>query len=342
MSEELEEKVHDVEDAMAAFEGAFAKLMSGASLAEEEKETERREPLLDDFSLQAVCEKIKSGQFKKIVVMAGAGISTSAGIPDFRTPGTGLYHNLSKYDLPHPSSIFELDYFRENPKPFYMLAKELYPSNFKPTYCHFFIRLLQEKGLLLRHYTQNIDTLEREAGIDPELLVEAHGSFGEAHCVDCLGEVAASDVKEAAFADVIPHCSYCKGLIKPNIIFFGERLPSRFHDLLEEDFPSADLLIVLGTSLKVEPFASCIDRVGPECIRLLVNREKVGVYSEWDPMTRMMMGKVGDGFLFDEPQKNWRDVFAAGSCDAVLEEMVAVLGWESEMEKLMAPEESKN
>lgn len=116
--------------------------------------------------------------------MVGAGISTSAGIPDFRSKGTGLYHNLKKYNLPYPTAIFEVDYFRKQPKPFFSLAKELYPGNFKPTPCHYFIKLLCEKGLLLRHYTQNIDTLERIAGVPGEKLVEAHGTFHTNHCIN--------------------------------------------------------------------------------------------------------------------------------------------------------------
>lgn len=109
----------------------------------------------------------------------------AAGIPDFRSVGTGLYHNLEKYNLPHPEAIFELNYFHNNPKPFFVLAKELYPGTFKPTVCHYFIRLLHEKGILLRHYTQNIDTLERVAGIPEEKLVEAHGTFYTGHCLTC-------------------------------------------------------------------------------------------------------------------------------------------------------------
>lgn len=79
---------------------------------------------------------------------------TAAGIPDFRSPGSGLYDNLQKYNLPYPQAIFEINFFRENPKPFFVLAKELYPGVFKPTFGHYFIRMLQDKGLLLRHYTQ--------------------------------------------------------------------------------------------------------------------------------------------------------------------------------------------
>ncbi|KAJ2798928.1 Sir2 histone deacetylase Hst2, partial [Coemansia furcata] len=113
-----------------------------------------------DSSLEAIADMVATGKAKNIIVMAGAGISTDAGIPDFRSPGTGLYDNLQQFNLPHPEAIFSIDYFRRNPKPFYMLAKELYPGQYVPTQSHFF----------------NIDCLERAAGIDPELIVEAHGS----------------------------------------------------------------------------------------------------------------------------------------------------------------------
>lgn len=129
---------------------------------------------------------MKLGRVRNIVVVAGAGISTASGIPDFRwiltqnlqttpkslfhstnkcfcirTPGTGLYANLAKYDIPYPEAIFNIDYFSDNPHPFFSLAKELYPGHHRPNYVHYFIRMLHQKGLLLRMYTQNIDGLEK-------------------------------------------------------------------------------------------------------------------------------------------------------------------------------------
>ncbi|MCL4117565.1 UNVERIFIED_CONTAM: hypothetical protein GTU68_039309 [Idotea baltica] len=165
-------------------EGWLEKLQSffGQKLKLEEKEVPQ---ILDEVSIDGIVSYIKSGKCKNIVTMAGAGISTSAGIPDFRSPESGLYNNLSKYNLPHPEAIFDLDYFESNPKPFFVLAKELYPGAFNPTPSHHFIKLLHDKGLLLRHYTQNVDTLEHIAGIPIEKLVEAHGTFRTSHCMSC-------------------------------------------------------------------------------------------------------------------------------------------------------------
>lgn len=78
-----------------------------------------------------------------------------------RTPGTGLYANLEKYSIPYPEAIFNIDYFSNDPQPFFSLAKALYPGSHRPNYIHYFIRTLHLKGLLLRTYTQNIDGLEK-------------------------------------------------------------------------------------------------------------------------------------------------------------------------------------
>ena len=78
-----------------------------------------------------------------------------------RTPGTGLYDNLQQYNIPSPESIFDISYFATNPKPFFALARDLYPGKYAPNLVHYFVRLLQEKSVLLRNYTQNIDGLER-------------------------------------------------------------------------------------------------------------------------------------------------------------------------------------
>ncbi|NXU99518.1 SIR2 deacetylase, partial [Cettia cetti] len=178
---------------------------------------DKPEPVLDELSLQGVSRFLKSDRCKNIVCMVGAGISTSAGIPDFRSPGTGLYSNLQSYDLPYPEAIFEIGFFKKHPEPFFALARELYPGQFKPTVCHYFMRLLQDKGLLLRCYTQNIDTLERVAGLDPELLVEAHGTFFTSHCLrpSCRQRYSLAWMRERIFSSLIPKCEKCQGLVKP-------------------------------------------------------------------------------------------------------------------------------
>ncbi|KAJ1523502.1 hypothetical protein ONE63_001354 [Megalurothrips usitatus] len=293
-----------------------------------------REKVLEEVSLDGIVKHIKDGKVKKIVTMAGAGISTSAGIPDFRSPESGLYHNLEKYNLPHPQAVFEIDFFQENPKPFFLLAKELYPGSFKPTPCHYFIRLLNEKGMLLRHYTQNIDTLERVAGIPGEALIEAHGTFYTSHCLECRAEYELEWVKERIFSDKIPICEKCPGVVKPDIVFFGENLPDRFYSCMTEDFDQADLLIVLGSSLVVQPFASLVNKVRDNCPRLLINREKAG---EGD----RLMNFLGMGGGMDFSDKSTRDVAWLGDCDDGCQLLADKLGWGDELRELVQKEHAR-
>mmetsp|Transcript_4347 Transcript_4347/g.6964 ORF Transcript_4347/g.6964 Transcript_4347/m.6964 type:complete len:268 (-) Transcript_4347:13-816(-) len=191
------------------------------------KETKKKSPNGVPLTLEGVAKAIKDGKISNIVVMTGAGISVSAGIPDFRTPGTGLYDNLQKYNLPSPEDMFNIEFFRVNPKPFCELAKGLYPGLYKPTPTHCFIRLLAEKKVLLRNFTQNIDTLEFGAKIPKDKVVQAHGGFSSARCIKCGLSYSPEFVRKEIFADKVPRCSKCSGLVKPDIVFFGESLPKR-------------------------------------------------------------------------------------------------------------------
>lgn len=132
--------------------------------------------------VQAAVRQIQRAE--KILVMTGAGLSTPSGIPDFRTPGSGIYANLQKFNLPYPEAIFDIDYFRVKPEPFYAWAKEFFPGvNYQPNQGHFFIGKLQQQQKLLRLFTQNIDGLELLAGLPEEKMVFAHGSFSSASCI---------------------------------------------------------------------------------------------------------------------------------------------------------------
>ncbi|MCJ8744912.1 hypothetical protein PDJAM_G00124180 [Pangasius djambal] len=292
------------------------------------------EKVLDELSLDGVARYIQSGKCKNIICMVGAGISTSAGIPDFRSPGTGLYSNLQKYNLPYPEAIFQIDYFKKHPEPFFALARELYPGQFKPTVCHYFIRMLKDKGLLKRCYSQNIDTLERVAGLEGEDLIEAHGTFHTSHCVSflCRKEYSMEWMKDKIFAEDIPKCEACNSLVKPDIVFFGENLPARFFNSMKKDFPQCDLLIILGTSLQVQPFASLVSRVPNSCPRLLINMEKSG-------QSDFGMGLLGFGGGMDfDSDKAYRDVAHLSTCDDGCLALAELLGWKAELEELVKRE----
>lgn len=329
-----EQKVPENSNLMEKIASFFADKLHLHS-SEDDESTEGRQ-VLETLDTAGVANAFKAGKFKNIVTMVGAGISTSAGIPDFRSPSSGLYHNLEKYNLPYPEAIFEVEYFRENPQPFFTLAKELYPGNFKPTPSHYFVKLLEQKGLLLRHYTQNIDTLERVAKIDDEKLVEAHGTFYTNHCLDCRKEYSMEWVKKEIFEDRVPTCEKCNGIVKPDIVFFGENLPEKFYTLPNQDFKQCDLLIIMGTSLTVQPFASLVDYVSDHCVRLLINREKVG--RSGNGFLRSMM--FGEGFCFDLPG-NRRDVAFEVDCDAGCYQIAELFGFGDELRMLVEKEHAK-
>ncbi|XP_028663560.2 NAD-dependent protein deacetylase sirtuin-2 isoform X7 [Erpetoichthys calabaricus] len=298
---------------------------------------ESQQKSLEELSLNGVAKYIQSEKCKNIICMVGAGISTSAGIPDFRSPGTGLYDNLQKYDLPYPEAIFDIGYFKEHPEPFFALARELYPGQFKPTICHYFIRLLKDKGLLKRCYTQNIDTLERVAGLSVEDLIEAHGTFYTSHCISasCRQQYQLPWMKEKIFSEEIPKCEKCNSLVKPDIVFFGESLPARFFSSVQSDFPACDLLIIMGTSLKVQPFASLISKVPSSTPRLLINKEKAG---KSDPLMSML--GLGSGMDFDS-EKAYRDVAYLATCDDGCRKLAELLGWKEELEEMVKHEYAK-
>jgi NAD-dependent histone deacetylase SIR2 len=267
---------------------------------------------LESRSLSAVAKLIKDGKATKIVVMTGAGISTSAGIPDFRSPETGLYANLARLELPYPEAVFDISYFRDHPEPFYTLAHELYPGKFRPTITHSFIALLHDKGLLLKAFTQNIDCLEREAGVPDEMIVEAHGSFATQRCIECRVEFPHDLMQQAIQKKEVPRCVECSGLVKPDIVFFGEGLPPKFfHDRMV--VPDADLVLVMGTSLQVQPFSSLPMLAAEGVPRLLINMDKVG----------------GLGSRLD-------DVLLLGDCDEGIRKLATELGWLDELEEKWA------
>jgi NAD-dependent deacetylase sirtuin 2 len=324
--ESVSDEEEDAEEAsmMEKLRAYFAKTMGLQPKEDVEK-------VLSDVSVDGIVEYIKSGKCKRIIAMVGAGISTSAGIPDFRSPGSGLYANLAKYNLPAPEAIFDINFFKSNPEPFFSLAKELFPGKFNPTPCHYFLRLLHEKGLLSRLYSQNIDTLERRAGVPGEKLVEAHGTFYSSHCLtpSCNSEYDMEWMKERIFEDTVPSCDKCNALVKPDIIFFGESLPSRFFRLSNQDFPECDLLIVIGTSLTVQPFASLIESVPSKTPRLLINKTKCGHSGS----VSQYLG-LGTGLQFDS-ESNYRDVMWLGSCDELCQELATKLGWSHDLEELM-------
>ncbi|CAH1407969.1 unnamed protein product [Nezara viridula] len=244
-------------------------------------EPPRRNPLPKVHSLDHVVQLIK--QSNKIIVLTGAGVSVSCGIPDFRSKD-GVYARLAVDfpNLPDPQAMFDITFFRQDPRPFFKFAKEIYPGLFQPSPSHRFIKMIERHKKLLRNYTQNIDTLERVAGI--ENLIECHGSFATATCTMCGHKVFSHEIKDTIFEQNIPYCTKCptsetgenmRGIMKPDIVFFGEGLSDTFHDTMAIDKDQCDLLIVIGSSLKVRPVALIPSSLPSDVPQVLINRERL-------------------------------------------------------------------
>jgi len=271
-------------------------------------EPPRRKKLEHVNNLDDVVSLIKKS--KKIIILTGAGISVSAGIPDFRSKD-GIYARLSIDfpDLPDPQAMFDINYFKKDQRPFFKFAKEIYPGQFKPSISHKFIKLIENHGKLLRNYTQNIDTLEKSANI--ENVLTCHGSFATATCTNCKYKVDGSQIKDDIFAQRIPLCPKCSNntntdamcVMKPDIVFFGEGLPEEFHDSMDKDKNECDLLIVIGSSLKVKPVALIPTSIPAHVPQILINREHlshmtfdVELLGDSDIIIEELCHRLGDGF----------------------------------------------
>lgn len=261
---------------------------------------------------------LKSGHFKRIVVLTGAGISVNAGIPDFRSKG-GLYETLKKKGYPKPEKIFDLSEFKRNPSLFYEVGGELDTAGCNPTLTHYFLTLLHSKGLLCEVFTQNIDSLELKAGLPRSKLVQAHGHFNSCHCTSCGRENDVDSMMEHLRQKQVYKCSQCDGVVKPDVVFFGEKLPAAFTEAVV-DIPSADLLIVVGTSLVVYPFASLASMVRKGTPRVYITKK---------------LETVGD-FQFKNAEVP--DVAFEYDCDEFFRTLADECGWGAELDKLIKNE----
>ena len=238
---------------------------------------------------------------KKMIILTGAGISTSAGIPDFRTPGGPITKILEKYNLDNPNEISDIDYFDEHPEPFFERSQFTMPGlgKFFPTPTHYFIRFLIEKGIVLKYFTQNIDGLDKESGIPMDKMIMCHGHFFTGHCRKCNKEYPQSYYVDVVREGKVPYCE-CGGVVKPDVVFFGQSLPKEFFDsrnLLKE----TDFLLVMGSSLVVYPFAALPNLTMDDTPRAFLNFTDVRNFEKKSDVK--ILGKTDD--LIFEIVEHW-------------------------------------
>ncbi|NPE27252.1 NAD-dependent protein deacylase [Methanococcoides sp. SA1] len=183
------------------------------------------------------------------VVLTGAGVSTFSGIPDFRGR-SGLYN---KFDA---DLIFSIDHFNKDPAYFYAHSKSfIYDLEHRqPSIVHRVLSKLEEKGIIKTIITQNIDMLHQKAG--SKNVIEVHGSPQEHICLSCGMKYSYEYIAELLKAEELPLCNECGGLVKPEIVFYGEMLKQDTIEKAIQESSKADLMLVLGSSLVVQPAAS--------------------------------------------------------------------------------------
>jgi NAD-dependent deacetylase len=185
-----------------------------------------------------------------VVALTGAGISVPSGIPDFRSPGTGLWENVDPMEVAH------IDVFRRDPERFWHFYGDRFASleHKRPNRAHEVLAELEQAGVLDAVITQNIDRLHSRAG--SEALVEVHGTIDHSSCLSCGMRYPLADVRARQAVDErrVPRCD-CGEPLKPDVVLFGEYLPADALARAEQLAAGADVLICIGSSLEVYPVA---------------------------------------------------------------------------------------
>jgi NAD-dependent deacetylase len=188
---------------------------------------------------------------RSVVALTGAGISVPSGIPDFRTPGKGLWEKVDPMEVAH------IDAFRSDPVRFWSFYGDRFATlgSKQPNGAHQALRRLEELGLLDAVITQNVDMLHRKAGARE--LVEVHGSIASCSCPQCGGDIPLQEAQTRLAEDPegVPRCTACDGPLKPNVVLFGELLSAHALERARELCEGADVLLCIGSSLEVHPVA---------------------------------------------------------------------------------------
>lgn len=292
-------------------------------------------------------ELLKSSS--NIIVLSGAGISTSLGIPDFRSD-SGLFTLLGKHGYSDPEDLFHIDSFRVDPDTFFEVVAAIVPPapdgatlRFTPT--HAFIKLLEDKDKLLTNYTQNIDDLEAAAQVSKDKVIQCHGSFATATCCSCGRTVKAEVYLPKVRKKLAPKCPRClkrptesemsrsrsrsrsntgkkrkrqeweddeseieshsdatKGIFKPDIVFYGEKVSQKFWPRFDQDKALVDLVLIIGTSLQVEPVKNILSMIPTDVPQIYISK------------TACTGG--------------WPDIELLGQCDIVVGELARRAGWQ--------------
>jgi NAD-dependent deacetylase len=196
------------------------------------------------MEIKKLTELIEKSNY--ITALTGAGISTLSGIPDFRGGNNPIWNRYPQ------DKVFNPLYFKESPQMFFDFLREILNKEYQPNIAHFFLKFLEEKKKLKAIITQNIDGLHKLAG--SKNVYELHGSIFSSHCLKCGQAYNYEEFLKKLFKEKVVSCK-CSGVIKPDIVFFGEMLPPEDLNMAIYNASHSDLMLVIGTSLVVQPAA---------------------------------------------------------------------------------------
>jgi NAD-dependent deacetylase len=227
-------------------------------------------------------------QAHSVVALTGAGLSTGSGIPDFRSPWSGLWTGAD------PMVVASLETFRYTPETFFAWVRPLAGQmrGAEPNAAHRALASLETQGRLHTVITQNIDELHRRAG--SQRVLEIHGSLGTATCVRCLRAWPAAELLDRFVADgLLPRCPACAGLLKPDVTLMGEELLASVWRDARQAARRCDLMIVAGSSLEVMPAGGLpVEAVNSGAQLIIINQEPTYVDERADVVIHADVNQV--------------------------------------------------
>lgn len=215
--------------------------------------------------VERLAQMLREAQY--CVALTGAGVSTESGIPDFRSPSTGLW---AQYN---PMEVASIGGFRSNPVRFYEFWRQRFAklADAQPNITHKVLAQLEARGYVKCVITQNIDSLHQKAG--SRRVLEVHGTYTRGVCLGCKKTYSIQEIFKKVESHRVPLCDECNDLLKPDVVLFGELLTPDFESALDE-IECCDFLFVLGTSLEVYPVAGLVPHAKRRGAQLaIVNRD---------------------------------------------------------------------
>ena len=202
---------------------------------------------MNDTEVKKLAEVLKNAN--NTYVLTGAGMSTESGIPDFRSQGTGLWNEID------PIKYATRDVLMSEPEKFFQVTFKRFASlvDKKPNEGHYVLSELEKEGIINGIITQNIDGLHQEAG--SKEVWEVHGNIKKSHCMECNTAYPFEELVSQVEIKDVPECKECGGVIRPDVVLFGDPMPDDFFEIAAELKQNCDFLLIVGTSLQVYPVA---------------------------------------------------------------------------------------